>query len=608
MRTITKLFVILSLVFFFLSCNSEFYPLGESLLVDQTLESKKESIPAFTFQKKLKKVQSTGFPLVQLGSINHPVFGKAEASFTLQLSIANNPYFGNHRQQYEDENDGTDPNLIPENEVVKEVYLEIPFFTNRDDADNDGVIDSLDSDPNDPQSNSDNDELTDIIEFTSGLNPLSSDSDGDGILDHLDNENDSYISENKVYQIDSIYGNKEATFDLKIYELTYYLNDLDASNNFETSQIYYSNRDYFEEGFYGTTLFDDNINLNLEEVRFNYVEDDPETLDIDEITQVETRLTPRFRIPLDPQFFQEKLIDLEGSSELETNIAFQKALRGLIIKTDNFSSDLYMLLDIENASINISYEYDDYQTQGTLGDTTDDLIEKSKKDFTLNFNGIRINTLKNSAFDAAIEQRILTSNQNIPSDKLYIQSGSLLGKVRLFDEENPDENELINEIRAKSWLINEANLVFYIDPENTSPDKLIAPRLYLYKYDSGQPLSDYINDGSVSNYGVNSNKKVFGGLLEYDENNKPYRYRFNITDHISNVIRYDSLNVDLAIVVSANINDVSSVKATVDLTEEDLIYPVSAILNPLGTILVGSHPETIIDDKKLKLELFYSSY
>jgi len=463
MQTLTKLFGTFTLAFIFLSCNSEFYPLGESLLADQALEFKKESIPAFTFQKKLKKIQSTGLPLVQLGSINHPVFGKSEASFALQLSIANNPYFGNHRQQYEDESDGTDPNLIPENELVKEVYLEIPFFTNRDDADNDGVIDSLDADPNDPQSNSDNDELTDIIEFTSNLNPLSSDSDGDGILDHLDSENDSYSYENKVYQIDSLYGNKEATFDLKIYELTYYLNDLDASNNFETSQIYYSNRDYFEEGFYNTVLFDDNVNLNFEEVRFNYFEDDPETDDVDETTQVETRLTPRIRIPLDTQFFQEKLIDLEGSSELETNIAFQKALRGLIIKTDNFSSDLYMLLDIQNASINISYEYDDYQTQGT-DDTSDDVIEKAKKNFTLNFNGIRINTLKNSAFDAAIEQRILTSNQNTPSDKLYIQSGSLLGKVRLFDEENLNENELINELRAKSWLINEANLVFYIDP------------------------------------------------------------------------------------------------------------------------------------------------
>ena len=129
---------------------------------------------------------------MQLGKINHPIFGQAEASFTAQLTIPNNLFFGNHRQQFEDEPDDSDPNLIPENEKVKFVYLDIPFFTNQDDADNDGVIDSLDADPNDPLSNSDGDELTDLIEFQSQLNPLSSDSDGDGILDHNDDDNEDH--------------------------------------------------------------------------------------------------------------------------------------------------------------------------------------------------------------------------------------------------------------------------------------------------------------------------------------------------------------------------------------------------------------------------------
>ena len=91
-------------------------------------------------------------------------------------------------------------------------YFGNPFFSNTNDSDNDGVIDSLDVDPNDPASNSDGDELTDIVEFQSGLNPLSSDSDGDGILDHNDSDNSSYDSENNVYDIDSIYGNRNSEF------------------------------------------------------------------------------------------------------------------------------------------------------------------------------------------------------------------------------------------------------------------------------------------------------------------------------------------------------------------------------------------------------------
>lgn len=607
MRHINKLLVSVTLILVISSCNQDFHPVGEALFIDQTLETLTESFPTFTFQEKLKKVQTNGLPLMQLGKINHPIFGQAEASFTAQLTIPNNLFFGNHRQQFEDEPDDSDPNLIPENETVKFVYLDIPFFTNQDDADNDGVIDSLDADPNDPLSNSDGDELTDLIEFQSQLNPLSSDSDGDGILDHNDDDNATYQSGNNVYQIDSVYGNREATFNLKVYELGAYLNELDPSDNFETTQAFYSTQDYYEEGFSRAVLHDDIISLNFDEIRINYKEDDPETPDVDETLQVETRLSPRLRVPLDIGFFQENFIDKEGSTDLETSVNFQKALRGIIIRAEDFSEDLYMLLDIQNAAVNIVYEYDDYQTQGTLGDTSDDTVEKVEKEISLAFNGIRINTLKNSLFDAAVQEQLIASSNNTPTNRLYVQSGTFLGKIRLFDIENQNENELIESLRGQSWLINEANLIFYIDPNLASSKELLAQRLYLFAYNSGFPLSDYVSDGSVSNFGRNSNKKIFGGLLEYDDNNVPYRYKFNITDHISNIIRNDSINFDLGLVVNADINNITPIKAVTE-SEQDLVYPLTASLNPLGAILIGSHPDASSEDKKVRLELIYSSY
>ena len=607
MRSIIKLLASITLVLFVSSCNQDYHPVGESLFEDQTLETLTESFPTFTYQEKIKKVQTNGLPLMQLGRITHPVFGLAEASFTGQLTIANSPFFGNHRQQFEDEPDASDPNLIPENEKVTAVYLDIPFFTNQNDTDNDGVIDSLDADPNDPQSNSDGDELTDLIEFQLQLNPLSSDSDGDGILDHNDEDNESYQNENREYEIDSLYGNREATFNLKVYELGAFLNNLDPLNNFETTQAYYSSQDYYEDGFSRATLFDERVSLNFEEIRINFKEDDPETPDVDETTQVETRLSPRLRVPLDISFFQENIIDKEGSSDLETNVDFQKALRGLIIRAEDFSDDLYMLLDIQNANINIVYEYDDYQTQGTLGDTTDDTIEKAEKEFSLSFNGIRINTLKNSLFDAAVQEQLTISSNDNPSNRLYVQSGTFLGKIRLFGDEEQDENELIEDLRGETWLINEANLIFYIDPALANAKELLAQRLYLFNYDTGFPLSDYISDGSVSNFGANSDKSIFGGLLEYDDNNTPYRYKFNITDHISNIIRNDSINFDLGLVVNADIDNLGFLNAVTE-SEEELLYPLSATLNPLGAVLIGSHPEATSEDKKVKLELVYSSY
>ena len=491
-----------------ISCNKDYHPVGIDLFVDQTLRTKTKNIPAFTFQESINQVQTNVQPLAQLGMINHPVFGKSEASIITQIAIRPDLFFGNLRQNFENQSDGSNPDIIDEEEKVKEVFLEIPFFSNTKDSDNDGVIDSLDADPNDPASNSDGDELTDIVEFQSGLNPLSSDSDGDGILDHNDNDNSAYDSENSVYDIDSIYGNRNSEFTLQVHELTYYLNDYDPLTNFQSSQIYYSNRDYYTEGFVGATLFDGRIKLNFDEIRFYYNEDDPDTPDIDETTQVENRLTPRLRIPLDPNFFQEKLIDLEGTESLLSEISYQKDMRGLIIRTENFSDDLYMLLDIQNAEIKISYEFKDNNTQGTLEDLTDDTIEILERNFSLSLGGAFLNVLKNEVFESSINKRIADSKNNIPTDKLFIQSSRLHGKIRLFSNEDPNENEQLNSIRDENLLVNQANLIFHVDPE-TPVEQYNAQRLYLFNLNNGAPMIDYFSDGSTSNFGTNANKGSF---------------------------------------------------------------------------------------------------
>ena len=600
-------FVSFLIVIFFISCNKEYHPVGIDLFVDQTLRTKTKNIPAFTFQESINQVQTNVQPLAQLGMINHPVFGKSEASIVTQIAITPELFFGNLKQNFEDESDGSNPDIIDEEEKVKEVFLEIPFFSNTNDSDNDGVIDSLDADPSDPASNSDGDELTDIVEFQSGLNPLSSDSDGDGILDHNDNDNSSYDSENSVYDIDSIYGNRNSEFTLQIHELTYYLNDYDPLTNFQSAQTYYSNRDYYSEGFVGATLFDGTIKLNFDEIRFYYKEDDPDTPDIDETTQVETRLTPRLRIPLDPIFFQEKLIDLEGTESLLSEISYKKEMRGLLIRGENFSDNLYMLLDIQNAEIKVSYEFKDNNTQGTLEDLTDDTIEILERNFSLSLGGTFLNVLKNEVFESSINKRIVDSKNNIPTDKLFIQSSRLHAKIRLFSNEDPNENEQLNSIRNENLLVNQANLIFYVDPE-TSVEKYKAQRLYLFNLNNGAPVIDYFSDGSTSNFGTNSNKGVFGGKLELDENGKPYQYKFNLTNHISNIIRNDSLNYDLGMTVTANIDTPIVISAINQDEGKEIRYPLASTLNPLGTILIGSNPDSLQFDKRVRLELIYSSY
>ena len=591
------------------NCDKEFHGIGGDLFSYQELKSNKLMAPVYTFQEKVNSVQVDGLPLAQLGLIDHPTFGLTEASIVSQIQISSSPVFGKINQSFEDEGSEDDYTIIPENERVTNVYLEIPFFTNQNDSDQDGLIDSKDSDPTDPQSNSDDDELTDLVEFQAGLNPLSSDSDGDGILDHEDLDNSGYDSEDNLYEIDSLYGDINSNFNIKVHELTYYLNDLDANNNFETQKIYYSNQDFYNEGFFGEELSDTNIKLNLDELVFYYSTDNPLTEDVDERDNVELRLSPRLRIPLNNDFFQRKIIEMEGRSVLESPSSFKlDGIRGLIIQTENFSSDLYMLLNFNFAQIRIEYEFDSYNNNGTENDTDDDEIERLSSSISIPFGGIRVNSIKNSFFNLEIENIVKESNNGQHTDRLFVKSGKYHGLIRLFSQNSSNENTYLNELRKENIIINEANLSFYIDDKFKGAYNLVAQRLYLYDILSGQPLNDLSFDGSTNVSIINGDKKIFGGILEYDDSNNPYRYKFNITNHISNIIRKDSTNFDLGLVVSSDINDVFQKKALIG-DNKFLKYPRASILNPLGAILIGSNAsEKENEDKKVQLEIIYTEY
>ena len=81
-----------------------------------------------------------------------------------------------------------------------------------------------------------------------------------------------------------------------------------------------------------------------------------------------------------------------------------------------------------------------------------------------------------------------------------------------------------------------------------------------------------------------------------------------MTNHITNIIKNDSLNYDLGLTITGNIENPFPIKAKTSEEAADIDYPLSGTLNPLGTVLVGSHPDSTLTNKKANLELIYSSY
>jgi hypothetical protein len=592
------------------SCNKDYFTVGAELYNTQFEDLNSIFFPVYSYQESMSKVQTNNLPNAQLGKYNDEFYGTIESSFVSQLDASFINIFGDFSQEQEREGSETDIRVINEEEVLSAVYLDIPFFNNRNDTDTDGVIDAYDVDPNDSSSDSDSDGISDIDELRAELNPLSNDSDGDGILDPDDDDNSGYDSQRKVYEIDSIYGNRNASFDLKVYELTYYLNSLDISENFEQYAMYFSDQNFYDEGFSGHVLHDDNISLNFEEVPILYYQDDPETTVI-ETDQVAYYESPRIRVPLNVEFFQRRVMNFEGLDQLKNADNFNHHLRGLIVKAENFSDDLYMLLDISNTQIVLEYNYNFYNSKGTVS-VDDDVVERRKKSNSIPLGGVSVNHFGYQDSNEEVRQVISSSMEEAPSDKIFLQGSRLSSKIKLFAENEFDLDNVINNLSSQDIIINEANLIFNIDQSMYgSSHDLLPNRLYLYSYDNGRTIEDYNMDYTIDyNVGsVNSDKYIFGGLLEYDSNNMPERYKFNITNHVNNIINKDSLNIDLGLVVNSDIADITLRRAFSNPQNAKRLIPQSVITSPHSVVLYGSHPKDSINlSKRLLLEVLYTKY
>ena len=590
------LFIILSE----LSCTKEYNSIGTEILKSDTFETSLENIPVFASQKRIQPFKSNGLTSYQLGQINDNIFGKTEASFITQLTLSQpNPYFGKWDSESEINGDSNNIKVIEENETVNNVVLEIPFFNNTFDSDGDGVIDLYDVDSNDIYSDSDGDGVSDIVEKSNGTDPLNPDTDGDGINDNEDTESINPNNGATVYDVDSLIGNINASFKIKIEELDYYLRDYDPTNNFESFQKYYSD-DHFIKNFSKETLFDDNIEIDTNEVVI-YNEDDPDTNDVDESTTVKERLSPRLKIPLDNAFFQDKILNKEGSVDLLNPDNFNLFFKGLIISSYNFSDDLLMILDYSNSKIKINYDYDVYNDNGTTDDTSDDSVEKENKDFEILLSGNQLNLFNKDNYSQEILDNV-NNSENLSKGYLKGGEGFML-ELDLFTENNGEN--ILNEIRSKGWLINEANLTVYVDQTTiNSYGGLIEPaRLYLYNIEDQTPLIDYFIDNSTGN--KESDKKInHDGLLEYQSDKKGLKYKIRISEHIKNIVRNDSISPKLGLVVTSSIEN----SQNLDLRENYSLskIPISSAINPLGTVIYGPNPESENFDKRLRLEIYYT--
>ena len=262
----SKKIILFCFFLFLFSCTKEFNTIGTEILKDDSFETKVQDIEVYASQKIIGAFNTTNLPIYQIGEIRDNIFGSVTSSFITQLQLSRyNPSFGIASQEKENAGDPLNITVIEENEKVTEVYLDIPFFTNRNDKDGDGVIDSYDVDDNDVNSDSDGDGVSDAQERANGTDPLNPDTDGDGIPDGQDDDTVNPNPGATVYDVDSLLGNFNDSFKIKIQEMDYYLREYDPTDNFESRQRYYNDNNILEN-FAGQTLFDGEVQIDKNEL------------------------------------------------------------------------------------------------------------------------------------------------------------------------------------------------------------------------------------------------------------------------------------------------------------------------------------------------------
>ncbi|SFU59312.1 protein of unknown function [Pustulibacterium marinum] len=538
------------------SCEKEFSNL-DLAGVTPNFEAERAFYPVHARNVKLNAVQTNGLDVYQLGKYNNPIFGEEESYIVSQVQLGTvSPTFGTYSQAVEMADD-TLSSTIDEHETITRVYLDIPYFSS-----------------------------------------TATDDDGAAILD------DDDVA---TYTLDSIYGNQEQEFTLRVDELTYYLGDYDPDSNFtEGAKYFSSSSDLDFQNYLGENLVNDtDFQISSETIKIMQVDD--ETTEEDESEEIDEVLEPRLRLDfpigddVTSNFFQTKILDMEDATALENNNNFKEYFRGIVISTSNISDNLLMLLSLSEAKIVIEYEYRRYDADEEEGYS----IEESSFELSLAGNIIqRTNSSNFPSFDTSTDP-----------EALYVKGGQgSMVELSMFDnnfdldQDDITTPEAVSMMQSENWLINEANLTFSINHDllDQNGDVVEPSRLYLFSLDDDSaPVIDYAFDGTTNESNPYFSKYVYGGIVEKDDDGNSERYKIRLTEHLNTLVQSDSTNVRLGIVVTSNVNTTTVLTAKTS-TEDDKLIPSASVTNPFGTILYGTS-ETVPEDKRLRLEVYYTN-
>ncbi|MEN8125770.1 MAG: DUF4270 domain-containing protein [Bacteroidota bacterium] len=400
----------------------------------------------------------------------------------------------------------------------------------------------------------------------------------------VDDEGNKIITPS--YSLDSIYGNTDIEFEIKISELETFLNVLDPEDPTK-NKAYFSDKEYQISNELYLGDFKPNRNDTVLYVERRHLDGNSST--INDIDTIKTEnANPSMKFFLNKEFFKTRFIDNQDSPYFDSSDLFFQYFKGMFIESNGFDGSLINFPAL-NSKMTIYYTNEETKSEGEDEDLNyngingeENVLVNSKHEMSFNFGGIRTGKYIRNYSGSKVDDTFLNPDRMINGEpRLYVQGAAGSESIiKLFTLES------LQDLRGKGWLINEANLTLYID--QSSQVGKVPQQLFLYNYDERTILRDLQRTGF----------EVFGGYLEYDEDGNPKSYKFRITQYISSIIDADDPNEPSTLSLKTfNATDTPDF-AVLDSVVKDYSYI------PKGVVLHGNSTSDI--DKRLKLEIFYS--
>lgn len=465
--------------------------------------------------------------------------------------------------------------------------------------------------------------VTQVLSSTTSFSMMKSNAVIDSVYVYIPyySQFDKVENETTYYNLLNVVG--DGSFNLEVYENGYYLHDVNPGTG--KALDYFSDATEQYEQFKKPTLLNDSKNIKQnKEFSFTkqniilYKKDANGNVVQDETTgkplELE-RLAPGLWLDLNKEYFQKFTT---SGANLNDPSQFKNFFRGLYFKASgNQTTGALGLLNLTQGKLVLKY----HQEVEEVDDEGKPIKKKQHLTATLPFSkaadsgenatvfGDNINVSLNTAEGNKHTQ---TGDKTAGDPFLYVKGGE--GSLAVLDLFNKNDFEELKKLKDLDILVNDAILTVHIDAAAMTKNQ-IPQRLYLYNYDNGTPITDFLNDSSAdSQY----SKLVYGGIYqEANEENKikGNTYKFRITEYVRAILKNKELkSPKLAIAATFNYNDLlintvtkgvnSKLKTEIENTPENVTYvPSLSAMQPLGTVLYGTNTSS---DKKMTLQIFYT--